>query len=1150
MLKGLLAGLLRRGSPRDGADAAVPEIEQAVKLLQLHEDAGAAELCERIVAREPRMVKAWELLGVAALNLGDYPLAVERFERVLALVGDDAQALANAAEANRRADRCERALELIGRALELQPGSAPFLHIRVLALESAWRSEEALSACREALRLHPDFAALHTSYTTLLNRAGADPALIRDAHIRWAECYAAADSIAAKHGGSSEPERCLRIGYVSADFRRHAMSDFFLPLLEHHDPARVEVYCYSNTPVSDRITRRCEELAPHWRDITALPDAAAADLVRQDDIDILVDLSGHTSGNRLGLFARKPAPVQITYLGYPGTTGLAQMDYRITDALADRPGLSEPYYREQLLRLRHSVWCFAPPLEMPEVGPLPASVTGRISFGSLNSAFKLTPDLVALWSRLLAALPESKLILAGVPAGTPRARISREFETNGVDVERLEFHGFLPWEEFWDLHQRIDIALDSFPSNGGATSCETLWMGVPLVNLAGTAFLSRAGLSILTTAGLPELVAHSPEEYLRIAEDLALDRARLAQLRAGLRERMRASPLLAAAAFTRDLEDCYRRAWRQWCERGAGGSSTAPADTETAARMPRLQLCLTRAAEHAAAGEHAAAVERYRESLQLQAQDSRIWCNYGAELGAIGQAKEAESACRRALELDPALAQAWYNLGRLLQEQARAAESESCYRAAAALLDAGADRALWLLLHSNWGLLLYQQGRPREAVALYRKALAEHADAADLHSNLLLTMQYAEGRTQAQSFAEHLAYARRFETPLKEHWLPHRNSRELGRRLRVAYVSPDFRAHSVAFFIEPVLAHHDPAQIEVYAYCNHRAPDEVTLRLKSLVRHWREISALGDDEAAQLIREDGIDILVDLAGHTAGGRLRIFARKPAPVQVTWLGYPDTTGLSAMDYRISDAHADPVGVSEAYYAETLWRLPDTFDCYAPPRDAPEVCALPAIAQGGITFGSFNNLAKLSAEVRAIWARVLLAVPGSRLCLKATALADTANRQRLIDDFAKQGVGAERLLLAPADATHFAHLNRYNQIDIALDPFPYNGVTTSFEAMWMGVPVVSLAGNRFISRMGVTMLANLRMTELLADTPESYVAVAAGLAGDLGRLAALRAGLRQRMANSPLTDAKRFTLNLEKAYRQMWTSWCARSREEAR
>jgi predicted O-linked N-acetylglucosamine transferase (SPINDLY family) len=568
-----------------------------------------------------------------------------------------------------------------------------------------------------------------------------------------------------------------------------------------------------------------------------------------------------------------------------------------------------------------------------------------------------------------------------------------------------------------------------------------------------------------------------------------------------------------------------------------------PAHSGSAAESERLRRCIAGAADHAAAGEHEAAAELYRESLKMQPQDPRLWCNLGAELDAIGQTGEAERAHRRAIELDPEMADAWYNLARLLQLKIRTAEAENCYRAAAALVDGEGRRPLWLLIYRNWGLLLYNQGRLREALALYREALAEYPEAADLCSNLLLTMQYVETNTQAESYAEHRTYAQRFETPLKRDWRPHANSRESGRRLKVGYFSPDFRDHAVAFFIEPVLAHHDQEQIEVYCYCNHSVPDEVTLRLKSLVAHWRDIDAISDDEAAKRIRDDGIDILVDLAGHTAGGRLQIFARKPAPVQVAWLGYPCTTGLAAMDYRITDAYADRVGASEQYYSEALWRLPDSFDCYRPPRHAPDVGGLPALAQGRITFGSFNNLAKLAPGVRALWARVLLAVPGSRLMLKTVALADTLARQRLIDDFAGFGVDTERLLLVSADAGYLGHLSRYAEVDIGLDPFPYNGVTTSFEAMWMGVPVLTLAGNSFVSRMGVTALSNLGMTELIANTPEEYVAIAARLAGDLDRLAALRAGLRVRMANSPLMNAERFTRNLEAAYRQMWAHWCS-------
>ncbi|TSA16255.1 MAG: tetratricopeptide repeat protein [Betaproteobacteria bacterium] len=1120
MLKGLLSGILRKGTQRAAGDATEAQIEQAVRLLQLRDDAGAAEICERLLERDPGMLKAWELLGVAALNRGDYPQAAGHFERALALAGDDAQMLANAAEANRRADRCDRAMELIARALALKPGHAPFLHIQVLALESSWRSDEALGACREALELHPEMPALHTSLMTMLNRAGADPAQILEAHRRWAKYCAVPPPIDAPHGNSPQPERRLRIGYVSADFRQHALSHFVLPLLEHHDPARFEVFCYSNTAVTDDITRRCETLAAQWRDIAALPDAAAEALVRSDGIDILIDLSGHTSGNRLALFARKPAPVQLTYLGYPATTGLAQMDYRLTDSRADLPGVSEARYVERLLRLPHSLWCFAPPPQMPQVGPLPAATTGQITFGSLNSVFKLTPRMLALWSRLLHALPGSKLVLATVPEGAPRARITRVFESNGTDPARLEFHGFLSWDEFWALHGRIDIALDSFPCNGGATTCETLWLGVPLVSLAGDAFLARAGLSLLTGIGLSELVAQSEDEYLEIARDLASDQQRLARLRAGMRERMRASPLLAAAAFTRDLEACYRAVWGRWCE-----NQTAAPD--------RLQRSLARGVARAAAGDHAAAADAYLECLELQPTDSRIWCNLGTELDATGRTEEAERAYRRALELEPALTQAWYNLGRLLQESGRAAEAENCYREAAARVDADAERALWSLIFSNWGLLLYQQGRAEDSVTIYRRALAQHADASDLGSNLLFTLNSVPGLDPRVVRDEHADWGRR-------HALAHmghagRASRQI---IRLGYVSADFCSHALAPFIEHVLRRHDRSQFKVFCYDNGSRRDAVTERVRARADVWRDIQHEDDATVEQAIRADEIDILVDVSGHSSGNRLQLFARKPAPLQVSYLGYLNTTGLSAIDYRITDGSADPAGPSDDAHTERLLRLPHTLWCYEPPTDAPPVCAPPALQRGYVTFASFNQFAKLNPRVLELWANLLHQTPDSRLLVLALPDAAAAARLRA----ALPGIDPGRVSTL-GRLGRAEYWSQFANADIALDPFPYNGGATTCDALWMGVPVVTLAGDYGFSRSGATILQNTGMPQLIGRSADEYLAIARRLAADLDGLRQLRLSLRRRMLASLLLDAPAYMKALEAGYQQIWRQWCA-------
>ncbi len=530
----------------------------------------------------------------------------------------------------------------------------------------------------------------------------------------------------------------------------------------------------------------------------------------------------------------------------------------------------------------------------------------------------------------------------------------------------------------------------------------------------------------------------------------------------------------------------------------------------------------------------------YRRALELKPDFAEAHNNLGNALRNLERPEAAILSCRRALELKPDFAEAYNNLGNALQDTNQLESAAACFRRALELKPNLAE------VHNNLGNSLRHLNHLDAAHASYRRALELDPQFSKANSNLLLTMQYAEGHTPAELFAEHQAYAQRFESPLKANWLPCPNARNSSKRLKIGYVSPDFRNHAVAFFIEPVLASHNRQQFEIFCYYNHAVSDEVTQRLTLLADHWRDIHAISDDAATAQIRADCIDILVDLAGHTAGGRMLTFARKPAPLQVTWLGYFCTTGLSAMDYRITDAHADPIGMSECYYSETLYRLPDTFVCYQPPKDTPQVGALPAIARGCITFGSFNNLTKLTSDVLKLWAQVLSAVPGSRLLLKAAALADAATRQQLIADFAAHGVNEDRLMLVSSDATHFEHLNRYNQVDIGLDPFPCNGGTTSFDAMWMGVPVVTLAGDRFISRMGVSILTSVGLTELIADTPDDYVAIAVSLAGDLDRMVTLRAGLRERMTTSPLIDAKRFTLNLEQAYREMWTIWCGRLR----
>jgi predicted O-linked N-acetylglucosamine transferase (SPINDLY family) len=533
-----------------------------------------------------------------------------------------------------------------------------------------------------------------------------------------------------------------------------------------------------------------------------------------------------------------------------------------------------------------------------------------------------------------------------------------------------------------------------------------------------------------------------------------------------------------------------------------------------------------------------AALDYYRQTLILKPDYPEAHNNLGNTLQSLGRCQEALDCYHQALILKPAYPEAHFNWGNALRSLGRLEEAAAHYREALAL------KPDYLYAHINLGDILLSQGQHDAALLSFQQVWNSRQIQNTDASGLLFALNYAPGYPPEQVYAEHRRYAERFEQPLRSGWREHDNDRQPQRRLKLGYVSADLHKHSVVHFIEPVLARHDRTHFEVICFPTRVWADAVTERLRGYADQWIGLAGRSDDEAATLIRTLGIDILVDLTGHCADNRLLVFARKPAPVQASWLGYLTTTGLTAMDYRITDAHADPPGPSEAVHSETLYRLPDGFLVFQPPAASPEVEPPPVLANGFVTFGSFNNFAKVTPAVIALWARVLHAVPGSRLLLKTAALGDPAQQERVRAWFAAHAIAPERLILLGAEADYRQHQARYHEVDIGLDPFPCNGGTTTCDALWMGVPVVTLAGDRFISRMGVSMAQNAGLAELIAATPDDYVALAARLAGEPGHLADWRQRLRPQLAASPLLDADRFTRNLEAAYRRMWQAWCAR------
>ena len=522
----------------------------------------------------------------------------------------------------------------------------------------------------------------------------------------------------------------------------------------------------------------------------------------------------------------------------------------------------------------------------------------------------------------------------------------------------------------------------------------------------------------------------------------------------------------------------------------------------------------------------------YRRALQIAPNYVKAHNNLGTALKDHGWLHEAVASCRKALQIRPDYPEAWINLGAALAELGQRDEAIEVYRRALEM-NPNLPEA-----HNNLANALKDLGELNGAFAAYRRALEIKPDDAPAHSNLIFALHFDPGQDARTIAEEHARWNRQFSEPIKQFIPPRANNRDPERRLRVGYVSADFWDHPVGRFVLPLFERHDRERIEILCYSGSARSDGMTERLRALAGEWRSTIGVADAQSAEMIREDRVDILVDLALHTAGNRLPVFARQPAPVQVAWLGYPGSTGLPAIGYRLTDGWVEPVGGEAAWSAEERVRLPDCWCCYRPAGEYPEINALPALASGGVTFGSLNKFAKINEGVLALWARVLESVKGSRLVMRCP---EGRTRERVRAFFGARGIAQERVELV-GFLSRWEHLRLYQRIDIGLDPFPYNGTTTTCDALWMGAPVLTLTGKMPASRTGLSLLSSVALGELAASSEEGYAQVAAELAGDLPRLAELRATLRARMQASPLMDAPRFARNVEAAYRRMWLEWC--------
>lgn len=536
----ILRNLLKQRRGRSARTPAPHELDARLRAaVQDHQAGrlGAAERAYREILRDaPQQPVALHHLGLIAMQAAEFDLAHELISDAIAADPADIRARHSLGQVLRSLGRVDEEIELYRTTLAMAPQSA---------------------SIHSALCLASCFSARH------------DAQAIFAEHCAWAQRFAVA-APAQVHANEPAPERRLRLGYVSFDFDNGVIGSYLEQAFRHHDRNGFELFLYQNGKRPGPWSERLRAQAEHWREIRELDDAAAAAAIRADGIDLLVDLSGHLGDNRLFTFALKPAPVQLSWLSYPATTGLAAMDYRISDPYCDPPGLTEQFYTERLQRLPHTYWCYHPESAGPPA-PAPALRNGWITFGSFNALAKLSEPALALWARLLLALPQARLFILTVPRGSASAALREFFARRGVAPERLEIEPGVSQDRFHEMFARADIALDPFPYNGAITTLDTLWNGVPVVTLAGTSCVSRAGVSMLSNCGLTQHIAQSEEEYLAIAQQLAADLPALQALREGLRARLQASPLTDTARFTADLEVAYRAMWRAWCERQPRG---------------------------------------------------------------------------------------------------------------------------------------------------------------------------------------------------------------------------------------------------------------------------------------------------------------------------------------------------------------------------------------------------------------------------------------------------------------------------------------------------------------------------------------------------------------------------------------------------
>ena len=1240
-------------------------LDEAIALHKNGQLAEAALLYRKILAQHPDDADALHLLGVIESQRKNSQAALALIDRAIRVDPKNAASLSNRGVVLHDLKRFDDAVASYDRALAIKPDYAEALYNRGLALDKLKRFDDAIASYERALAIRPSYPLLFGSWllckTTVCDWRGLDDGIARleqkiDAGYETSPPFPALTMplMAARQRKCTEiyvrkkhPETALlppldgryqhdriRLGYFSADFRNHAIAYLTAELFERHDRAKFELTAFSFGPDrKDAMRARLEKSFDRFIDVGTMSDKDVAALARSLEIDIALDLMGFTRDSRTGIFALRAAPLQVNYLGYPGTMGAGFIDYLIADPTLI-PEDQRRHFTEKI--------AYLPDTYQPNDSTRPIAdrtftraecglPESGVVFCCFNKTYKILPAIFDVWMRVLSRVPGSVIWLSAAdPAAAKRLR--NEAQARGIEASRLVFAPRVPLvSEHLARHRLADLFLDTLPYNAHTTASDALWAGLPVLTCLGHTLPGRVGASLLNAIGLPELITRDLAQYEAVALELASNPQRLLALKQKLAANRLTQPLFDTARFVRHIETAYLSMWKRHqaglspehiyvrpegeilpaaggVNRRTGSSLDEAISLHQGGRLAEAALLyhkiLAQNPDDAEAlhllgvielqGKNAqAALALIERAIKVNPKSAVYFSNYGAVLQELRRSDEAIASYDRALEMKPNYADALYNRGFALQDRRRFTDAIASYDRALAIRPdyakaltnrgralhslkrfdeaiASYDRAL--KIDPDFSEALYGRGdalrklrRYDEAIASYEHALAIKPDYPFLFGALLLCrlricdwrgLDDATARLAAKIDAGEIA-SPPFPTltvPLSAArqkscaaiYTRHRHPEStllppLDRyehdRIRLGYFSADFHSHATAYLMAELFERHDRARFELTAFSfGEVKKDAMRTRLEASFDRFLEVGALSDKDVAELARRLEIDIAVDLKGFTHDSRTGIFALRAAPLQVNYLGFPGTMGAGYIDYLIADSVLIPEQ-EQQHYAERIAYLPDSYqanDSKRPIADRVFTRAECGLPDRGVVFCCFNNSYKIQPAFFDVWMRLLEKVDGSVLWLYGDEAAAIGH---LKAEARARGIDGARLVFAQW-APLSEHLARHRLADLFLDTLPCNAHTTTSDALWAGLPVLTCLGQTFAGRVAASLLNAVGLPELITQDLDQYEALALELASDRQRLLSLRQKLAANRLTQPLFNVARFTKHIESAYVSMW------------